>query len=362
MQGKISNRERIKRCFLGQDIDRTPWFLFFGPWPETAESWKKEIGSDIDYTVFEYDEGIVSVNQWVNMGFCPAFPHRIIEKNQDHIIYQDNLGIIQESIEGKSGIPHIIRNPVKNREDWLRIKSERLDPDNPDRFPDNWKEIVVKLNEGDTAIQLGNFPYGLFGTLRDLMGVENLLIAFYDDPELVFEIMSDLTDLWLDIYKKVCIDIDNVELVHMWEDMSGKQGSLISPAMVREFMIPNYQRITDFRIEYNIPGFFVDTDGRCEELIEPFMSAGVNAMLPFEVAAGNDVIDIHRRFPELVILGGIDKRNLYAGSEALVVELERIRPLLSTSQYIPALDHLVPPEVSWNDFCEYSRLLREMII
>jgi hypothetical protein len=358
---KLGNRERIRRCLSGQSIDRVPWFLYFGPWSETDQRWETETGGPVSYERFSYDAGIVSVNNWVNMGFCPAFSKEIFDENDQRVIFRDRLGIVQESIKGRSGIPRIISNPVTCRADWLRLKCERLDPEDPRRFPDNWPEIARQLNEGEKAVQLGAFPYGLFGTLRDLLGVENLLLGFYDDPDLIHEIMDDLTSLWLILYGKICQDVWPVDMVHIWEDMSGKQGSLISPAMVREFMIPNYRRITDFCRAQNIPGFSVDTDGRCDELIEPFMEGGVNALLPFEVAAGNDVVAVRKRYPGLAMLGGIDKRLISAGPVVLETELQRIRPLLSGSGYIPALDHLVPPEVSWSDFCSYSDRLRELI-
>ena len=362
MQGVLTNRERIRRCLLGQSLDRVPYFLFFGPWMETQQRWELEIGGPVDYNRFDFDTGIVSVNQWVNMGFCPAFPYEIIEESDEKIIYQDGLGIIQESIKGKSGIPRIIHNPVKTREDWEQIKAERLDPEHPQRFPDDWPAIANELNKGDAALQLGGFPYGLFGTLRDLMGVENLLLAFYDDPKLVFDIMSDLTDLWIRVYERACQDIKQVELVHMWEDMSGKQGSLISPDMIRTFMTPQYSRIKKFCVSHNISGFIVDTDGRCEELIAPYMEGGINALLPFEVAAGNDVVDLHQRYPGLMLLGGIDKRVLSQGKDLVQAELKRISSLLKKSRYIPGLDHLVPPDVSWQDFCFYTDSLKTLIL
>lgn len=362
MQGSLSNRDRISRCLRGQQIDRVPWFLLQGPWPETELRWQGETGGKIDYARFEYDTGLVEVNHWVNMGFCPGYEYHVIEESEQRIIFQDHLGVVQESIKGKSGIPHIIRNPVGNREDWLQIKADRLNPDDPRRFPENWRQVAGQLNAGDAAVQLGSFPFGLFGTLRDLMGVENLLVAFHDMPDLIKEIMNDLTDLWLTLYEKVCQDVRPIELVFIWEDMSGTQGSLISPKMVLEFMTPNYRRIADFCHSHDIPGFFVDTDGRCDELIGPYMLGGVNAMMPFEVAAGNDVVKLRERFPGLTMMGGIDKRLISAGPEALETELERIRPLLSGSRYFPALDHLVPPEVSWAEFCTYTDGLRASIL
>jgi len=35
-----------------------------------------------------------------------------------------------------------------------------------------------------------------------------------------------------------------IDMIHIWEDMSGKQGSLISPAMIEAFMmLRNYRKL-----------------------------------------------------------------------------------------------------------------------
>ena len=98
----------------------------------------------------------------------------------------------------------------------------------PEGFRRIGGSLVKQYNEGEKIVQLGLYPYGLFGTLRDMMGVEELLVSFYEQPELIHDMMNYLTDFWLTMYEKVCKDV-KVDAIHMWEDMSGKNGSLISP-------------------------------------------------------------------------------------------------------------------------------------
>ena len=192
------------------------------------------------------------------------------------------------------------------------------------------------------------------------MGVEGSLFAFYDMPELVKEIMDSLTDFWLAIYEKICKDVQ-VDILHIWEDMSGKQGSLVSPDMIREFMLPNYQKLSQFAKEHNIGVVQVDTDGDCEALIPLFAEAGVNMMLPFEVSAGCDVVALRRKYPYMSMMGGIDKMEIAKGKEATDRELQRIEPLLFETGYFPALDHLIPPEISYEDYTYFVNRLHDMI-
>lgn len=358
----MNNRERFIRCAIGEPIDRTPFTYFFGPWGETIEEWKKEGIDNPNAWMdgFGFDPGVIGLAGIVNHLHCPAFVPEIIERRGDILIMQDWLGEIVECVEGREGIPKILRSPVNNREEWEKLKNERLDPHHPDRFPGNWEALIADIKTKDAAVQVGTYPCGLYGTLRDLMGVEGSLFAFYDEPELVKDIMGYLTDFWIAIFEKISSYIQ-IDVLHIWEDMSGKQGSLISPTLIREFMLPNYLKFKKFADSHGIRILQVDTDGNCEELISLFAEGGINMMLPFEVAAGCDVVSLREKYPFMAMMGGIDKREIAKGKVAIDIELEKIRPLLGRPGYFPALDHLIHPEISYKDYFYFVNSLGKMI-
>ena len=356
----MNNRTRIINTVLMKDIDRQPFFFFFGPWSETLQNWKIQgLPQDSEWDCeIDFDPGIRMIN--VDLGYLPAFTPEVIEERETTLVIRDDRGILQETRKVGSSIPNFIDYPVKDRESWETLKKERLDPNDPNRFPENWDELADEYNTGDHAMQIGSYPYGLFGSLRDMMGVETLLVSFYDDPELIHEMMEYLTDFWLKIYEKVCSMV-KIDIIHMWEDMSGKTGSLISPAMVREFMMPHYKKIRKFADDHNIPIFSLDTDGNCEELVPLFLECGINLIFPFEVAAGSDILEYRRRYPNLCIMGGIDKREISKGPHALEKELDRIDSMFNSPGYIPSIDHLFPPEVTYTDFKDFSVAIKKRI-
>jgi uroporphyrinogen-III decarboxylase len=358
----MKNRERIIRCALNEPIDRSPFSFYFGPWPETTARWQRENGKGSNAWIegFGFDQSAQLIGCIVNQLHYPAFEYRELSRNGDVLVCQDTLGQIVERIESRSGIPRIIRSPVENRDEWEALKKARLDPEIPERFPPNWPDLVKILNETDAPAQVGIYPCGLYGTLRDLMGVEGSLIAFYDDPDLVRDIMDYLTDFWIAIYEKIAKDV-RLDIIHIWEDMSGKQGSLISPALIREFMLPNYRKLRKFADSYDIPILQVDTDGNCEELIPLFLESGVNMMLPFEVPAGSDVVSLREKYPRMSMMGGIDKMEIAKGKAAIDRELLRIKPLINETGYFPALDHLISPDISYEDYCYFVYQLKDMI-
>jgi len=356
----MTSRERILATLLGKKTDRAPYVCLFGPWGTTLERWRKEgLGKDQAWAMeFGFDPHWVSVP--VNLGWCPPWPQReVIEDRGDHVIARDWRGIIIRDRKDRASMPEWLEYPVKTRDDWERVKAERFNPDDPRRFPDDWKGWCKKQERGEVVVQLGYFPWGIFGTPRDLVGAEELLVLFYDDPEWVHDMMDYLTDFWLRIYEKVVREV-RVDWIHIWEDMAGKQGSLISGRMFREFMTPNYHKIRDFAKAHNIPIISVDTDGNCTEMIPWFQEAGVNVLWPFERQAGCDIEKIRDRFPDLGMIGGYNKRAIAEGREAMEEEFAVIQRVLAHGRFVPSHDHLIPHDVPWENMRYYCRRLKEI--
>ena len=250
-------------------------------------------------------------------------------------------------------LPRYIGWPVKNRDDWEKLKAERLQPTLDGRLPADWDADIKRYKTRTYPLAIAGFPGGFFGTPRNILGEENLLVSYYDEPELIRTIINDLCDFWIALYDKV-LDQTDADLALLWEDMSYKNGPLISPKLVREFMLPAYKRLTGFFRDHGVKNILLDTDGDCWSLIPIFMEGGVTGVYPFEVNANMDVVAVRKAFPTLQMMGGMDKVQLAHGKEAIDRELEAKIPfMLKHGGYIPHVDHHVPPDVSWENFLYY---------
>jgi uroporphyrinogen decarboxylase len=137
---------------------------------------------------------------------------------------------------------------------------------------------------------------------------------------------------------------------------------MVSPEHFQKFMTPAYKKVVKFVKNYGIDVIIVDSDGLVDELIPLFLEVGVNGILPVEIAAGNDPIAWRKKYgKDLRMLGGIDKRALSRGKKDIEDELKKNSVLISESGYIPALDHLIPPDVSLDNFKYYMKLKREAL-
>lgn len=318
--------------------------------------------SIIDFDVsnyFQFDENftLAPYNYWI----FPRFDKQIISEDERYIELCDTDGIRKKILKDDSSMPFWLDWPVKNRNEWEKVKEERFNFDSINkRYVGDLKSFIEKTNSRTFPLGILGAPVGFFGTLRFLFGEQKLFMLYYDDPGLINSILDYFCEFWLLMIEELTSKME-FDVACFWEDMSGKQGSLISPSTFRQFMTPRYKRIIDFLKTKGIKLFMVDTDGKVNELIPLFLEAGVNIMYPFEQQAGNDLIEIRKKFPNLRMLGGFNKNVIYEGKKAIDKELEKMSFLISKGGYIPCADHNIPPNCSWENFKYYRKRLKEII-
>ena len=316
------------------------------------------IDSDVrDFCAMDSTQRMVDVN----LHFCPMFESRTVSEDESSLTYVDIDGVTRKFLKEQATIPAGMDWPIKDRSSWERLKSERLRSDNlKDRFAANWDSLLADYRNRDYPLAIGGYPFGMFGTPSHLMGYEKLFEMYYDDPELMHDIQNTFTELWIAVFEEVLSRVE-VDHIHFWEDISFGKGPMVSPAVVREFMLPYYKRIIDFLKARGVEIILLDTDGDCNALIPLYVEVGVTGMYPFEAHCGMDIVKVRRDYPDLQILGGIPKSEIAKGKDAIDRALKGVEVVLKTGGFIPFGDHFIPPDVSWDDFLYYRRRLNELI-
>ncbi|MCL5772191.1 MAG: hypothetical protein M1479_07950, partial [Actinobacteria bacterium] len=174
------------------------------------------------------------------------------------------------------------------------------------------------------------------------------------------EILDFYTNYWIEINTKVLKFVD-VDYCFIWEDLAYRNGPIISPFMFRKFIFPFLKKFINSLKEIGVQNFIVDTDGNFEILIELFVKAGISGFEPFEVQAGMNIEKIRNLYPNLVIMGGIDKISIAKGKENIKKEINKVKRMLRKGRFIPTTDHAVPPDVSFENYCFFRNELRKII-
>ena len=367
MNETMTPRERFLRCMRFQTVDRVPYWEL-GAWGQTFERWLAE----------GMPEGAVGEDVWrgsemwmtdrrdfvnVNVMAWPPFEHRVIEEDDRTVVFVDGDGVTRLAMkEGtvlgtRPSMDQFLSFPVETREDFAAIK-ERFRPVPAERYPDDFGEQAARWRERDYPLcLLTNATFGLYSMLRRWMGTERLSFAWYDEPALVHEMLDFLVEFFVTLTEPA-LDAVQVDYFNFFEDLAYKTGPLLSPATFREFLVPRYRELIGFLRGHGVDVITYDSDGNIEVLIPDLIDVGVTMIWPCECAAAMDVRALRAQYgTDLALCGGIDKRELARGRDAIDREvIGKLVPMLEQGGFIPTVDHTVPPDVSRADFLYYLKV------
>ena len=370
----MDHLERFLAVMEYQPVDRVPnWEL--GVWPQTRLRWEREgLGPTSLHWDWFAGEGALGLDPREFIPFrgnmLPPFEYETLDEDERTITFRDEKGMVRQALkEGAIGrarmsMDHFIGFPVQSPEDWQRLK-KRFDPSSPQRYEPNWETLRVPgwRNRRHPLVFGPNCStLGFYWFLRELMGTEGLSYAWYDQPELVHDIVELHAEFLIEAARPT-LERTTLEYVCLNEDMAMKSGPLLSPRTYKAFIFPRLKRVIDFLKSHGVRYVAIDTDGNPEPLIPLLLDAGVDIIWPLERAANQDPLRLRKQYGRsLRLWGGVDKRVLAQGPAAIDEHLKTLIPLIDEGGFIPSVDHTVPPDVSWSNFQHYmegkARLLR----
>lgn len=345
-----------------------------GVWPQTAERWigeAPEAVSGFTWNWFWGEDGLgLDRRDYVriNYGFLPPYEPELIEETDRYEVRRNHLGVVTRALKegsvhgGRMSMDQYLSFPVEGPEDFPDVR-RRLTPAVPERYPADLDERIEAWRRRNVPLVLGTncAANGFYWRARELMGTEALSFAWYDEPALMHEMMETYADLIIETSVPVLERID-VEYFTLNEDLSMEAGPLLSPRTYAEFILPHLRRMVETFKGLGVRYFAIDTDGDPTLLIPHFLDAGVDIVWPIERASNVSPQEWRLRFGrQLRLWGGVDKRVLPRGPEAIRAHLREFIPLIEEGGFIPTIDHTVPPDVTWDSFRYYMDAKRALL-
>lgn len=338
----------------------------------TLDRWieKGYIKSEQDLKdMLEFDSpGFFSLHNlgWCQAPFYPLYEEKLLEDRGEHELMQDKYGrsVLFFKNRRSGFMPEYVDHPVKDMKSWEENCKWRMDPFSKGRF-ENFDQLmedaIIAEAEGKviTLNTVGGYMY-----LRSLIGPLEVMYKFYDEPALIVDCMKT----WFNVADNISAKFQEyvtIDEFYVGEDICYNHGPLISPDMIREYILPYYKQLmTNIRkrqLDKSRRLYFqVDTDGFSDPVIDVYGEIGLDYLSPFEVASGCDVVRTGKEYPNLRIRGGFDKRILASTKDAIDREVERIMPVMKDrGGYIPMCDHGVPEEVSFENYLHFRNRLKE---
>jgi hypothetical protein len=324
----MTSRERLQAVLNFKPFDRLPVMEWAGWWDKTLDRWHQE-GLDPAMTdrqqIYRTLGMDVNYQDWINI-YRPTMP----SFNRQH-----GGGVL----EAHGGYDEIRKH---------------LYPESP-VDQKRWREWAAIQARGEASLWFT--LDGFFWFPRRLMGIENHLFAFYDEPELMHRINQDLVDWCLkaiDELTQICVP----DFMTIAEDLSYNHGPMLSKELFDEFLAPYYRQIVPALKKRGIP-VIVDSDGDVTEPAYWFESVGVDGILPLERQAGVDIARLRAEHPRMRFIGHFDKMTMNKGEAAMRAEFERVLPTAARGGFVVSCDHQTPPGVSFREYQLYLALFRE---
>jgi len=277
----MTGRERFLAALRREQPDRVPiWELIIN------EPTLSGIFGEIGYFTLAEKLGLDAVTVFEN--------HRREEPGNG--VFKDEWGI-SWGME-PCGVPYPVGGPIKTKADLDSYKAP--DPDADYRL-DTLRDAVRRF-KGEKAIVLCS--HEAFEFSHYLYGMNNLLMAYVEDPEFVHRLARVIVD-----YKKAVLHRavdEGVDVIVSGDDYAFKTAPLMSPTYFAEYCAPYIKEMADAAHERGVP-FIKHTDGFIWPILDSIVEAGADAIDPIEPIAGMDIGEVKARYGDRVaVVGNVD--------------------------------------------------------
>ncbi len=138
-----------------------------------------------------------------------------------------------------------------------------------------------------------------------LMGYQTLCFALYDQRDLVQAIAERLMEFYVPALERM-LEFERVKIVWGSDDMGFKTGTLISPADLREFVLPGHEKMAEMAHDTGRP-YLLHSCGNLTNILPDLLdNVKIDAKHSFEDTI-EDVRQVKHTYGQrIALLGGID--------------------------------------------------------
>lgn len=366
----MTGRQRFLRAVRGDAVDRLPVVALEPYEPDGLARWRQQ-GLPADTTPEEH----LGMDRLVHLPLSffpkPSFQPVVLAEDEESYTTVDFMGPVVRRMKRAPTLYYgFLDHPVRDLSSWREYSTRfRAVPD--DRLPPvnesmdtvdscalhpRVAAVVRDSARRDAPVGVNVFPF-FFRLGFYALGFERFLLAFYDQPDLIHEMFAFWSRFVVDTLSLLLPHVD-VDFVAFNEDLAYKNATHLSLDIYEEFWLPYQDPVIEALHRWGVENICMWTAGNIESLIPILLNHGFNMIWPIERAAGMDPYRLRRRFGEsLRMCGGFSKEALIGGPSTIDAETAYLLPLARAGGLVPALDDMVPLEVSLETYEYYVKSL-----
>lgn len=279
------------------------------------------------------------VNQYEAFGIIKSTPFS--KSNHSPKYGEENIvnawGVTRSWPKGTPGAfpvhdeAHIVVKDIEHWRDYVKTP--------PVVFPESaWEPFVQEAKKIDRSEQFVTafVAPGVFEQCHYLMEIQNCMIAFYENPDEMHELIDCITEFELAYAAEICKYLKPDALFHH-DDWGSQQSTFISPAMFEEFFLPAYKKIYGYYKERGVELIIHHSDSYAATLVPYMIDMGIDIWQG--VMNSNNIPELIKTYGgKISFMGGIDSAKVdFEGwtEEVVAQEVEKACAACGTHYFIP---------------------------
>ncbi len=162
--------------------------------------------------------------------------------------------------------------------------------------------------------------------LTDLLGMENLFIKMYTEPDLVEHMLEKIMDYYMEVNTRIFEEAaDLIDIFFIGNDFGSNTGPLIDVSLFDQFIVPQLRRLTGLGHHYGLK-VMLHCCGGFRELIPSMITSGVDGLHAIQPSCrGMDLRELKQEYGGRIVFNGCIDSNfvLIQGTPAYVRQVTR---------------------------------------
>ncbi|MDD6678533.1 MAG: uroporphyrinogen decarboxylase family protein [Firmicutes bacterium] len=232
----------------------------------------------------------------------------------------------------------IVIKDIENWQKYLKVPQVVYDAQ-------EWEPFIAKAEAVDRKEQFVApfFAPGVFEQCHYLLEIQNCLMAFYEYPDEMHELIDCITQFELDYAAEMCKYVKPDALFHH-DDWGSQQSTFLSPDMFREFIKPAYMKIYGYYKSHGVELIVHHSDSYAATLVPDMIDMGIDIWQG--VMTTNNIPELVREYGgKISFMGGIDSAAVdYEGwtPEVVAQEVDRACRECGKLYFIPNASQGLP--------------------
>ncbi len=198
---------------------------------------------------------------------------------------------------------HIVLKDIAKWRDY--VKAPKID------FPAaDWEPAIEQMEKIDRSEQFATLFYapGIFEQSHYLMSITDALVAFYEEPEAMLELIEYITDFELRYAEQVCKYL-KPDAFFQHDDWGTQISTFISPDMFEEFLLPSYKKLYGYYKSHGVEVIMHHSDSYAATLVPFMIDMGIDIWQG--VMKGNNIPELLEKYKgQITFMGGINSADV----------------------------------------------------